>query len=146
MVAWAHVVTVVPRRTVPVAMKSVVAVEANIHETVDPKAVAAPVADPERTIAAILAVRAALHVLDHIAPKVAIALAANAHVMVMGGQEAGKSGQVGRRRCREKKLQCPRPHNQVTATTTCHRSVRKILLVLSRGLYVKTRSISSLMI
>ena len=143
MVAWAHVVTVVPRRTAPVVVKAVVTVGANIHETVDPKAVAAPIADPERTIAAILAVRAALHVLDHIARKVVIALEANAHVMVMGGQEAEKSDRADRRRCREKILQYNRPHNQVTATTTCHQSEREIRLVLSRGLDVKTRNTSS---
>ena len=136
MVAWAHVDTVVPRRTVPVAVTAVVAVEANIHETVDPKAVAAPVADPERTIAAILAVRAALHVLDHIARKVVIALVANDHVMTMGDQDAEKNVRADRRRCREKILRNLRPHNQAIATTTCHRSERTNPLVLSRGLDV----------
>ena len=141
MAAWAHVVAVVPRRTGPVAVKAVVAVEANIHETVDPKAVAALVADPERTIAAILAVLAALHVLDHIARKVVIALEANDHVMTRGDQDAEKNVRADRRRCREKILRNLRPHNQAIATTTC--PIReKNRLVLYRGLGVKTHNTS----
>ena len=142
MVVWAHVVTVVLRHTAPVVATAVAAVEATCHGTVDPMT-NHPEADPERTIKAILAVLAALPVLGHIARKVVIALAANAHVMVMGGQEAEKSDRADRRRCREKILQYNRPHNQVTATTTCHQSEREILLVLSRGLDVKTRNTSS---